>query len=396
MTFLQFLSVLFWLLASIVVYTYVGYGLLLWLLTHGRSRVKTRFADLADLPMVTVVVAAYNELDYLPMKLENCLAQDYPAERLQLLFVVEGSTDGSDRYLAERQVQMPNLAVIGGPTRLGKVVAMNNAMRQVTTPITVFTDANTRLNPEAIRRLVDGFADAGVGAVTGEKRIELADNEGAAGSGEGLYWRYESWLKQMDARLHTIVGAAGELFSIRTNLYEPVEPDTLLDDFVISLRVAGRGYRVGYEPEAYALERPAFSIGEEQKRKIRIAAGGFQAMVRLGDLWNVVKHGWLTFQYVSHRVLRWAVTPLCLPVLLLLNGWLAVLTGGWWTILLTGQVLFYGMAAVGYWSAHRQTRWKVTFVPFYFVFMNACVLAGWVRYKRGNLSGVWEKNRRAV
>jgi cellulose synthase/poly-beta-1,6-N-acetylglucosamine synthase-like glycosyltransferase len=237
--------------------------------------------------------------------------------------------------------------------------------------------------------------------VTGEKRIELIGAEGAAGSGEGLYWRYESWLKRMDARLHTIVGAAGELFAIRTDLYEPVEPDTLLDDFVISLRIAGRGYRVEYEPEAYALERPAYSIAEEQKRKVRIAAGGFQAMQRLAHLLNLGRYGWLTFQYVSHRVLRWAVTPVCLPILLLINGLLVVLTGGtsagWvWAVLLAGQVLFYTMAAIGYRLEQRQTRWKFTFVPFYFTFMNACVLAGFVRFSRGNLSGIWEKNRRAV
>jgi cellulose synthase/poly-beta-1,6-N-acetylglucosamine synthase-like glycosyltransferase len=401
MTFLLLLTGLFWLLAGLVVYTYLGYGLLLWLLTRGRRGPVLSPIGPDTLPSVTMVVPAYNERAYLPAKLANCLAQTYPPDRVHLLFVVEGSTDGSAEYLTEQRLTLPNLTVIDGTERLGKVMAMNNAMRRVTTPITVFTDANTRLNPDALRWLVRGFEGTNVGCVTGEKRIDMTSEEGAAGSGEGLYWKYESWLKRMDARLHTIVGAAGELFAIRTDLYEPVEPDTLLDDFVISLRIAGRGFRVEYEPEAYALERPAYSILDEQKRKIRIAAGGFQAMQRLAYLWNIGRYGWLTVQYVSHRVLRWAVTPACLPLLLLINGWLAVLTvettaGVWWAVLLLAQGIFYGMAALGYWLAHRQTRWKVTFVPFYFVFMNACVLAGFVRYCRGNLSGVWEKNRRAV
>jgi cellulose synthase/poly-beta-1,6-N-acetylglucosamine synthase-like glycosyltransferase len=392
---------LFFLLSFLVLYTYLGYGLVAWFLVKllrkkGSDQQLTSSDD--SLPHVTMVVPAYNERAYLAEKLQNCLAQDYPAEKLHLLFVIEGSTDGSEEYLRQRQAELPNLQMLSGTQRLGKVSAMNRAMQQVATPITIFTDANTQLNEEAVRRLARRFDDKAVGAVTGEKRISLQGKESAAGSGEGLYWKYESFLKKLDAKLHTIVGAAGELFAVRTDLYEPVEPDTLLDDFIISLRIAGRGYRVDYAPDAYALERPSHSVAEETKRKVRIATGGFQSMQRLAYLLNIVKYGWLSFQYVSHRVLRWAVTPFCLPVLFLLN--LIMVTqpaeeaGLWWALLI-GQVLFYGAAYVGYILESRQTRWKLTFVPFYFVFMNGCVLAGFVRFNRGNISGVWEKSRRA-
>jgi cellulose synthase/poly-beta-1,6-N-acetylglucosamine synthase-like glycosyltransferase len=275
----------------------------------------------------------------------------------------------------------------------------------VRAPLVIFTDANTTLNPEAVSRLVRKFDLPNVGAVTGEKRIQMADSEGATGSGEGLYWKYESFLKRLDAELHTIVGAAGELFAIRTDLFEPVEADTLLDDFMISLRIAARGYRVEYEPNAYALERPSAAIREEQKRKVRIATGGFQSIARLLPLLNVVRYGWLSFQYVSHRVLRWAVTPFCLPALLLLNilivGTLVVqqapaLPVLFWVGLLLAQVAFYALAWVGYRLEDRQTRWKPAFVPFYFTFMNWCVLLGFVRYRRGGLSGIWEKAARAT
>lgn len=391
-------------LAFLVFYTYVGYGVVAWLLVNVRGKKTTApTAGPSGRPLdVTMVVPAYNERAYLADKLQNCLDQDYPAEHLYLLFVVEGSTDGSAEYLRERQRDVPNLRIISGTQRLGKIAAMNGAMRQVETPITIYTDANTHLNPEAVSRLVGRFAAGDVGAVTGEKRIRTHDQESAAGSGEGLYWRYESFLKKLDAQLHTIVGAAGELFAIRTDLYQPVEPDTLLDDFVISLRIAGRGYRVEYAPDAYALERPSHSVGEEMKRKVRIAAGGFQAIGRLSYLLNIFKYGWLSFQYVSHRVLRWAVTPFCLPLLLLLN--VAVLPLGdassetslFWGWLLVAQVLFYVSASVGYVLEERQTRWKLTFVPFYFVFMNWCVLLGFARYCQGSLSGVWEKSKRAA
>ncbi len=402
MTMFYYLLVsLFVVLSLLILYTYIGYGIVVWLLVKLRGK-RRAVAALTDLPHVTMIVPAYNERDYLPEKLKNCLAQDYPADRLHLLFVIEGSTDASAEFLAQQK--LPNLRILSGTERLGKIAAMNRAMKQVETPITIFTDANTQLNREAVSRLVSRFTE-GVGAVTGEKRIKVENAESAAGSGEGLYWRYESFLKKLDAELHTIVGAAGELFAIRTDLYEPVEADTLLDDFIISLRIAGRGHRVEYAPDAYALERPSHSVGEEQKRKVRIAAGGFQAMKRLAYLLNISRYGWLSFQYVSHRVLRWAVTPFCLPLLLVLNVLILLVLPVsvnhptapffWWTIL-AGQSIFYATAYLGYILENRQTRWKLTFVPFYFVFMNWCVLLGFARFNRGNLSGVWEKSKRAI
>lgn len=399
------MTLLFLLLFFLVFYAYLGYGLVAWVLVRVRRAAglgKKPASDPYFQPEVTLVVPAYNEMAYLPGKIENSLAQHYPPDKLSLLLVTEGSTDGSSAYAARREAELGGrLRVLGGPDRLGKVAAMNAALRHVTTPVVVFTDANTRLNPEAIARLVAHFADGRVAAVAGEKRIFTGDQEAAAGAGEGLYWRYESWLKGLDAELHTVVGAAGELFAVRTALYEPVEPDTLLDDFVISLRLAGRGYRVAYEPDAYALERPSFSVAEEQKRKVRIAHGGFQAMQRLAGLLNPFRHGWLTFQYVSHRVLRWAVTPFCLPLLLVLNVVLLAQAApgpeAWfWGLLLAGQGLFYAAAWVGYRLERRHLRHKAFFVPFYVTFMNWCVLLGFGRYLRGTpTGGRWERARRA-
>lgn len=406
--FYYFLGWTFCLITFLVFYTYLGYGLVAWILVKlraGQPKQSNSVVATNQWPDVTMVIPAYNELAYLPDKLQNCLRQDYPAQHLHLLFVVEGSTDGSVEYLEKRKLNVPNLTILSGTQRLGKIAAMNNAMRLVNTPITIFTDANTELNLEAVSRLTQRFETETVGAVTGEKRISLQGEEAAAGSGEGLYWRYESFLKKLDAQLHTIVGAAGELFAIRTALFEPVEADTLLDDFIISLRIAGRGYRVDYVPDAYALERPSHSVAEEMKRKVRIATGGFQAIKRLASLLNIFRYGWLSFQYVSHRVLRWAVTPFCLPLLLLLNGILLTQPNGadqglfnpsFWLFLFGCQVAFYLIATVGYALEDRQTRFKLTFVPFYFVFMNWCVLAGFARFCNGNLSGVWEKSKRAI
>lgn len=400
-------SVLFLCLILIVLYTYVGYGVVIWFLVKVRRKMGIFFRPAtqpAQAEDVTIVVPAYNELAYLPAKLQNCLDQDYPAAHLHFLFVVEGSNDGSAEYLEQAKATIPNLSTISGSRRLGKIEAMNNAMPQVKTPITIFTDANTELNLQAVTNLVKRFYYENVGAVTGEKRIRTNVSESAAGSGEGLYWRYESFLKRLDAELHTIVGAAGELFAIRTELYGRVEADTLLDDFMISLRIAEQGYRVEYEPDAYAFERPSHSVAEEMKRKVRIATGGFQSISRLKHLFNFFKYGWLSFQYTSHRVLRWAVTPFCLPMLVLLNIFILVQLGqqnanwvllAFWWLVFIGQVGFYLLAYTGYVLENKQTRWKLAFVPFYFVFMNWCVLLGFVRYCNGNISGVWEKAKRA-
>ncbi|GAB4018491.1 glycosyltransferase family 2 protein [Spirosoma migulaei] len=390
------MEVLLLICIGLVVYTYLGYGVVVWALIKLRPK-RPAVPDLsADYtPEVTLIVPAYNELDCLPAKVANSLGQVYPRDRIRFLFVTEGSTDGSDTWL--RTNYGDSIEILGGTERRGKVAAMNMAMQQIKTPIVIFTDANTQLNLEAVRNIVKHFRDPEVGAVAGEKRIQTADSESAAGSGEGLYWKYESQLKRWDAELHTIVGAAGELFAVRTELYEPVSPNTILDDFMISLLIAGHGYRVAYEPDAYALERPSFSIIDEQKRKIRIAAGGFQSIVWLKHLLNPFRYGVLTFEYVSHRVMRWAVTPICLPLILLLNAGL-VFRDGWnsaWGLLLLAQILFYGASWLGYVLEKRQLRWKAVFVPFYFTFMNVCALAGLVRYLRGNQSGTWEKVRRA-
>ncbi|HEV7351123.1 glycosyltransferase family 2 protein [Telluribacter sp.] len=398
------LEIFFWLGIFLVGYTYVGYGLVVWLLIKIRKAFGITQPIMNDpdyLPEVTLVVPAYNERGYIETKLQNSLALDYPTDRLQLLFVTEGSTDGTTELLEAQRGQYPNLRVLGGSERRGKIEAMNMAMPQVTTPLVIFTDANTTLNPKAIRNLVRHFKDPQVGAVAGEKRIEVLESEAAAGAGEGLYWKYESFLKKLDTELHSVVGAAGELFAVRTSLYGHVEKDTLLDDFVISLRIAGHGYRVIYEPEAYALERPSFSINDEQKRKVRIAAGGFQAIGRLKYLLNIFRHGWLTFQYVSHRAMRWAVAPFCLPLILLLNIPLAllpqegVLSAPAYRLILAAQLGFYAAALVGNVLENRKIRVKLLFVPYYFSFMNWCAILGYMRYRRGTTSGIWEKVRRA-
>jgi biofilm PGA synthesis N-glycosyltransferase PgaC len=389
------MAALFWLAVGLVLYTFVGYGALMGLWARWRPR-RTSPLPTDFTPPVALIIPAYNEAAVIPAKLANCRALDYPHDRLRLVFVSDGSTDGTPELLAAQA----DVTVLHDPQRQGKPAAMNRAaafvQQTLACPILVFSDANAMLNPAAIRHLARHFADPAVGCVAGEKRVRAADADQAAGAGESLYWRYESTVKRWEAQVGSVMGAAGELFAVRADCYLPIPPDAGVDDFELSFRIAMMGKRLAYAPDAYALEAGSANSAEEWKRKVRIAAGGVQAMRRLLPLLNPLRYGLLSFQYISHRVLRWSVTPLALLLLIPLNGWLAYTRGGVYMWLAAGQVLFYAAAGVGYLLEARRLRWKPVFVPYYFTLMNVAVLAGWVRHLRGGQDVRWEKARRAT
>lgn len=388
----------FWVSIFIVFYAYLGYGILLYALIVLKRLFfgKKNIPDNSILPKVTFIVAAYNEEDWMENKIRNCLSFDYPYDMIEYWFVTDGSTDGTPKTI-QQFIAPPGgtIRVFHQPERRGKIAAVERIMGQVTTPITIFTDANTVVNKMAVRNIVRHYTDPKVGAVAGEKRISIGETGDATGAGEGIYWKYESKLKAWDSELYSVVGAAGELFSIRTSLYTHVPKDTLIEDFVMTVDIAMRGYRVVYEPQAYAAEGQSASIGEELKRKIRIAAGGLQAAWRLRGLLNVFKYHILTFQYVSHRLLRWTLAPLALPLILLLNIPLARTGTPLYQWLLIGQVLFYLFALLGYLFEKRKLKIKAFFVPYYFCMMNYAMYRGFFRLIGGRQSVVWEKAKRA-
>lgn len=389
-----FLKILFWLFLFIISYSYLLYGALIAALLFFRNKPRgvKAIPNPSLLPHVSLVIAAYNEENIIQEKIGNTLALDYPSQKLNIIFVTDGSADDTNKILAD----YPGIKTLYTPERRGKVAAINRAMQFITTPITIFCDANTQLNASCIREIVKHYEIPEVGAVAGEKKvIDLSKDGNMAGAGEGLYWKYESFLKKLDSAFHTVVGAAGELFSIRTELFEPVPENVLLDDFVISLKIARQGYRVVYEPAAYAIEAPSANMQEEQKRKIRIGAGGFQSMVMLRGLLNIFKYPKLSFQYISHRVLRWAVCPFLLPLLFILNAWIYYHTGQWvYGILLAGQILFYLCAFIGYLLELSNRKSKIFYVPYYFVFINISLYLGLGRYLRKRQSVLWEKAAR--
>ncbi|MBC7555308.1 MAG: glycosyltransferase family 2 protein [Taibaiella sp.] len=387
------MKVTFWLSLFLVFYTFFGYGILLYLLVKLRIALKgRRVVPLVNdsLPTVTLIVAAYNEEDFIEQKIQNTLGLNYPEGKVSFIFVTDGSTDKTAELIAAH----PQVKLMHQPGRSGKIAAVHRAMKQVTTEIAVFTDANTFLNKDALVNICRHYADAEVGAVSGEKRVSI-DDVADATAGEGFYWKYESKLKTWDSELYSVVGAAGELFSVRVNLYEPVPVDTILDDFMISMLIAAKGYRIVYEPMAFATEGGSENIKEELKRKIRIAAGGIQSITRLGGLLNPFRHFVLAFQYISHRVLRWTVTPFLMVLTFILNLCIAIESRQvLYTLLLDAQLLFYVLAALGMVFEKRQVHIKVLFIPYYFCMMNYAVAAGIGRYFKGSQSAVWEKAKR--
>lgn len=392
-------KILFWILLLIVIYTYIGYGIVLYIMLKIKrlfSKKSITHSIINELPEVTLLIPAYNEKDYVHQKMENTMNLNYPKDKLKVVWVTDGSDDGTHTLLEAYK----NIESFHEKERRGKINAMNRVMPYIKTPLVIFSDANTKLGQDSIMHIVNCFKDEKVGCVSGEKRIVNKSSDVAAGAGEGLYWKYESTLKKWDAELYSAVGAAGELFAIRTELYNEVEPDTILDDFIISLRVAQKGYTIQYNPEAYAIETASKNVKEELKRKIRISAGGIQSIIRLSSLLNIFKYGLLSFQYISHRVLRWTITPICLllliPISLILASYDGFNSFGFYNMFFWLQMTMYIFAFLGWLLENNSTRIKVLFVPYYFFIMNLSVILGFFRFMNNNQSVNWERAERAA
>jgi cellulose synthase/poly-beta-1,6-N-acetylglucosamine synthase-like glycosyltransferase len=393
------LKLLFWIFFFILVYTYVGYPFVLYVFTFlKRHFFSGRKNDLPDYePEVCLFVTAYNEKDFIRQKVENSFQLDYPKNKIQYVWITDGSDDGTPDLLRKYK----NLEVFHEPARRGKMHAMNRGMQFVKAPIVIFSDTNTRLNRGAVREIVACFSNPKTGCVAGEKRIVEREADVAAAAGEGLYWKFESWVKKMDAELNSAVGAVGELFAIRRELFEEVETDTILDDFIISLRIAQKGYKIAYTPNAFAEETASLNVKEELKRKIRIAAGGVQTLFRLKSLLNPFRFGVLSWQYFSHKVLRWTLAPVSLFLLFIVNGVFLIEKGSglnidFYSLFFLFQILCYMLAFVGWYLENRQLRFKLLFIPYYFVAVNYAAIRGILRYFRGKQSASWEKSKRAV
>ena len=401
------IKVFFWICLVLCIYTYAGYGVILYLMVclkrwlKGKTQTPELPAD-ENLPEVTLLICAFNEQEVIEEKMKNTNNLDYPSDKLHIMWVTDGSTDNTNEYLKA----YPNVQIVFSPERRGKTAALNHGISEVKTPLTVLTDANTMINREAIREIVRCFMDPQVGCVAGEKRVMARTEGDVAAEGEGLYWKYESTLKRWDSELYSAMGAAGELNAIRTNLYQPMPEEALLDDFVMSMRMVDEGYKIAYTSEAYALEYGSANLEEEGKRKRRIAAGGLQSSWWLRSMLlpfttqQGKRQGWsrwlVAFQLLSHRVLRWTITPIAMMALIPLNVALVMMKAGTvYTVVWILQLLFYLAALGGYMLEQRGRKNKFLYVPYYFLFMNINVFRGMHYLRTHQGGGAWEKAKRS-
>jgi cellulose synthase/poly-beta-1,6-N-acetylglucosamine synthase-like glycosyltransferase len=368
-----------------VMYVYVGFPCWLYLLQLRRKYKAPAPAESdAELPSVSMIVAAHNEEEVVAQKVENGLRIDYPAEKLEFVFASDGSADGTNEIL--RGYESERVRVIYLPERRGKAAALASALPQTSGDILVLSDANTYYRPDSLRRLVRHFRNPEVGLVTGDVRL-LASNQ-AFGAGEGLYYRYERWLQRMETSFWSTVAIDGAMYGLRRPLFR-MAYGGVPDDLVIGMSVGCQGYRLIYDPQAIAEENPSSSGSEEFNRKIRIVASAIQALLDGQGVpsWTNWRLLWV---FLSHKVLRWFV-PVFLMLMLAASGTLAansIAARGF----LIAQAVFYGLACLS-WSFPRLDS-RLVRVPYYFSLVNMAALVGIWRGLRRRQGSMWKRTTR--
>jgi cellulose synthase/poly-beta-1,6-N-acetylglucosamine synthase-like glycosyltransferase len=381
------MDLLFWCLVGIIAYTYAGYPLVA--LAAGtvlRRRVRK---EISESPSVSVIVAAYDEADGIQDRIRNLLESDYPKDRLEIVIASDGSTDRTVELASsidERRVRVLDLP------RRGKAAALVAGAAQARGEILVFTDANTVFHRAALRALVSNFADPDVGGVAGHTTYLVGEATESAGRGEGLYWRYDTWLKQLETMTGSVVSAHGGMHAMRRELFRGVEDPAVTDDFAISTSVVAQGKRLVFEPAALGFEQPMASTGSEFNRRVRLMTRGLRGILLRRELLNPFRSGFYAVAFASRKVLR-RVLPLTFPLLLIAS--LALASDGMaYALFAAGQVLVLAAAALG-WALGRTPagRSPVLYVPFFFAMANLASVAALWNVARGRRVERWTPQR---
>lgn len=382
------LELLLWICVGGVVYAYLGYPVVVWLISRCYpDPAAQRNASPADRewPMVTLVIAAYKEERVILQRLVNATLLDYPIDKLEILVGVDGAEDLTGQLVGD--FQDSRVRLLQYPMRRGKASVLNDTVPQARGEIIVFSDANTMTQVDAITQLVRHFADERVGAVCG--KLELIDP--ASGQNvDGIYWKYENFLKRCEGRINGLLGVNGGIYALRKELYEAIPSNTIVDDFLIGMRVHLHGRRLIYDPSAVALEETPDTIQQEFQRRTRIGAGGFQSLAWLWPLLSPLR-GWIAFTFWSHKVLRW-VCPLFLIGALAAN--IALVAHPLYLYLLFGQIGFYLIATAGIGQVTSQRLPRLLRLPAMFVSMNLALLVGLWKSLRGIRGGTWKRTER--
>lgn len=376
------MELVFWVSIAVLAYTYVGYPMLMAVLGRVRPRPVRRQAIR---PTVSLLIVAHNEARWIEPKLRNSLGLEYPEDRREIVVALDGSTDGTTEIARGHEAE--GVTVIGFETQRGKPSVLNDVIPKLRGEIVVLSDARQLYDRAALVALVENFTDPCVGAVSGE--LILTNEAGAAvGEGVGLYWRYEKLIRRQESHRGSTVGATGAIYAIRRDLFEPIPSDTLLDDVIIPMRIARRGYRVVFEAGAKAFDQAAATARQEFARKVRTISGNFQMFVRERWLLNPFKNR-LWFQTVSHKAVR-----LLAPGFLLcaFGANVALLDGVLYLMSFAGQVLFYAAAILGYLRRNRRSpggRWLSG--PYVFCLLNFITVMSFYTFITKRQAVTWTK-----
>jgi cellulose synthase/poly-beta-1,6-N-acetylglucosamine synthase-like glycosyltransferase len=375
-------EIVFWSAVALVGYAYVGFPVLILL----RGLLWRRpYATLENTPTVSLIIVAHNEAASIGSKLENALALDYPADRLEVLVASDGSTDGTDeiaRGYAARGVRLMSLP------RQGKIPALNTVVAAATGEVLVFSDANSIYAPDALRALMRPLADPAVGGVAGDQRYA---KDGTAAAGERAYWSLDRWLKKLESAAGNTISATGAIYAIRRSLFREC-PSGVTDDFATSTGVIAQGYRLVFAGDAAAYEPVAKANGVEFGRKVRVMTRGLRGVLMRSALLNPLRYGFYSLQLFSHKVLRRLVV---VPLLVLL----AVTPLLWnegpvYRAALVGQLAVYSLGLLGLLLGNtRLGRIKLFSIPFYFCLVNTACLVAAIRVLRGQRIELWEPQR---
>jgi len=374
-------ELIFWLSVALLAYAHVGYPALV----AARARLRPRPPRRGGQPMVSVVIVAHDEATRIGARIQNLLALDYPADRLELVVASDGSSDGTPE--CARAWEPDGVTVVAFETRRGKPAVLNDVVPKARGEIVVMADARQTFDPRAIRELVAPFADAGVGAVSGELILTAGGDATRVGEGVSVYWRYEKFIRRHESLADSTVGATGAIYAIRRALFVPIPPDTILDDVLIPMTIARRGYRVVFEAAARAYDRPAATASEEFRRKVRTIAGTFQLFAR-GRWLLSPRHNRLWLQTVSHKGLR-LLSPLLLAAIAASN--VLLLAEPLYRLSLGAQVVFYVAALLGWLTRDARTRIPFMSVPYVFCLLNWATTVAFVRFLTGRQRVTWDK-----
>ena len=381
------LSMLFWFCLTGVAYTYAGYPALVWAcgVAFGRRKVAPR-EHAGRLPCVSVLIVAHDEADSIGTRIDNALALDYPRDRLEIVVASDGSRDGTAAIARSRRDS--RVRVVNFGSQRGKAAVLNEVIPTLASEIVVLSDANTMMEPAAVRRMVRWFTDEHVGVVVG--RLILTDP--ATGTNvDGLYWRYETFLKRQDARLNALLGANGAIYGLRRACFTPVPADTLVDDLVLPLLARlESGCEIVYDESIVAREETPADLGAEFQRRARIGAGGFQSLATLWPLLSPAQ-GWIAFTFLSHKVLRW-VCPFLLAGTLVIN--LVLADHAIYRVMLSSQAFLYTAATLGAIVPGSGAACRLLRMVTLFVSMQAALLVGFWRWIAGVRSGTWQRTSR--